>query len=68
MALFRPSGQHRRSSLSDRSSASPERGDSVNPPTLPRRAQAGPPSFKPVPPTEEPRGQGVVVLCFVKRV
>ena len=42
--------------MSDRSSASPERSDVVNPPTLPRRLQAGPPSFKPVPPpSDEPR-------------
>ncbi|CAI8006143.1 Caskin-1 [Geodia barretti] len=55
MQEARNSAQHRRSSVSDRSSASPERGD---PPTLPRRAQAGPPPFKPVPPPNESRGKG----------
>ena len=58
VSLLRAGAQHRRSSVSDRSSASPERGDA---PMLPRRTQAGPPSFKPVPPpSEEPREKGAV--------
>ena len=43
----------RRNSLTERSSKSPEREASYNPPTLPRRTHGGPPAFKPVPPPAE---------------
>jgi len=48
--------QHRRGSLSDRCSRSPEQEaayDRSNPPTLPRRTHGGPPAFKPIPPPAE---------------
>lgn len=54
--------------MSDRSSGSPERGDVVNPPTLPRRVQAGPPAFKPVPPpSDDVRGVVLVSVDSLRR-